>query len=56
MIIAFTYFYTAVTINPTQMAEDMKRNNGFILVLNQVKTTEYLDSVMSRITLPGSFS
>jgi len=56
MIIAFTYFYTAVTINPTQMAEDMKRNNGFIPGVKPGKrTAEYLDTIMSRITLPGSF-
>ena len=56
MIIAFTYFYTAVTINPTQMAEDMKRNNGFIPGIKPGKrTAEYLDAIMSRITLPGSF-
>ncbi|NDV45695.1 preprotein translocase subunit SecY [Paludibacter sp. 221] len=56
MIIAFTYFYTAVTINPTQMAEDMKRNNGFIPgVKPGKKTAEYIDTIMSRITLPGSF-
>ncbi|NPA35632.1 MAG: preprotein translocase subunit SecY [Chlorobi bacterium] len=55
MIIAFTYFYTAITINPTQMAEDMKRNGGFIPgVKPGRKTVEYLDSVMSKITLPGS--
>ncbi len=55
LIIAFTYFYTAITINPTQMAEDMKRNNGFIPgVKPGKKTAEYLDLVMSRITLPGS--
>ncbi len=55
MIIAFTYFYTAITINPTQMAEDMKRNNGFIPgVKPGKKTAEYLDVIMSRITLPGS--
>ncbi len=55
MIIAFTYFYTAITINPTQMAEDMKRNNGFIPGIKPGKrTTEYLDTIMSRITLPGS--
>ena len=55
MIIAFTYFYTAITINPTQMAEDMKRNGGFIPgVKPGKKTVEYLDSVMSKITLPGS--
>lgn len=55
LIIAFTYFYTAITINPTQMAEDMKRNNGFIPgVKPGKKTAEYLDVIMSRITLPGS--
>lgn len=56
LIIAFTYFYTAVTVNPTQMAEDMKRNNGFIPGIKPGKrTAEYLDTIMSRITLPGSF-
>jgi preprotein translocase subunit SecY len=55
LIIAFTYFYTAITINPTQMAEDMKRNNGFIPGIKPGKpTAEYIDTVMSRITLPGS--
>ena len=55
LIIAFTYFYTAITINPTQMAEDMKRNNGFIPgVKPGHDTAEYIDTVMSRITLPGS--
>ncbi|MFW9598680.1 MAG: preprotein translocase subunit SecY [Paludibacter sp.] len=55
MIIAFTYFYTAITINPTQMAEEMKRNNGFIPGVKPGKrTAEYLDDIMSRITLPGS--
>ena len=56
MIILFTYFYTAITINPTQMAEDMKRNNGFIPGIKPGKqTAEYIDTIMSRITLPGSF-
>lgn len=56
MIILFTYFYTAITINPTQMAEDMKRNNGFIPGIKPGKSTaEYIDAIMSRITLPGSF-
>ena len=56
MIILFTYFYTAITINPTQMAEDMKRNNGFIPGIKPgKKTAEYIDEIMSRITLPGSF-
>ena len=55
MIVIFTYFYTAITINPTQMAEDMKRNNGFIPGIKPGKrTAEYLDLIMSRITLPGS--
>jgi preprotein translocase subunit SecY len=55
LIIAFTYFYTAVTINPNQMAEDMKKNGGFIPgVKPGKKTVEFLDTIMSRITLPGS--
>ncbi len=55
LIIIFTYFYTAITINPQQMAEDMKRNGGFIPgVKPGKKTMEFLDSVMSKITLPGS--
>ncbi|HAN18432.1 MAG: preprotein translocase subunit SecY [Bacteroidetes bacterium GWC2_33_15] len=55
MIILFTYFYTAITINPSQMAEDMKKNGGFIPgVKPGRKTVEFLDTVMSRITLPGS--
>jgi preprotein translocase subunit SecY len=56
MIILFTYFYTAITYNPTQMAEQMKHNNGFIPGIKPgKKTAEYLDTIMSRITLPGSF-
>lgn len=55
MIIIFTYFYTAITINPNQMAEDMKRNGGFIPGIKPGrKTAEYIDNIMSRITLPGS--
>ena len=55
LIILFTYFYTAITINPVQMAEDMKRNNGFIPGIKPGKpTAEYIDTIMSRITLPGS--
>ena len=55
LIIAFTYFYTAITLNPTQMAEDMKRNNGFIPGVKPGKpTAEYIDTIMSRITFPGS--
>jgi preprotein translocase subunit SecY len=55
LIIAFTHFYTAITLNATQMAEDMKRNNGFIPgVKPGHDTAEYIDTIMSRITLPGS--
>jgi preprotein translocase subunit SecY len=55
LIIIFTYFYTAITINPNQMADDMKRNGGFIPgVKPGKKTAEFIDSVMSRITFPGS--
>ena len=55
MIVAFTYFYTAVTVNPNQMAEDMKKNGGFIPGIKPGKATaEYLDTIMSRITFPGS--
>ncbi len=55
LIVVFTYFYTAITINPNQMAEDMKKNGGFIPgVKPGRKTVEFLDTVMSRITLPGS--
>lgn len=55
LIIIFTYFYTAVTINPGQMADDLKRNNGFIPGVKPGKATkEYIDDVMSKITLPGS--
>lgn len=55
LIIVFTYFYTAITVNPSQMAEDMKRNNGFIPGIKPGKSTvDYLDGIMDRITLPGS--
>lgn len=57
LVIVFTYFYTAVTVNPTMMAEDMKKNGGFIPgVKPGKKTAEYIDSIMSRITLPGSIA
>jgi preprotein translocase subunit SecY len=56
LIIAFTYFYTAITINPTQMADDLKRNNGFIPGIKPGKATkDFLDRIMDRITLPGAF-
>ncbi|HRI26930.1 MAG TPA: preprotein translocase subunit SecY [Chitinophagales bacterium] len=55
MIIIFTYFYTALVINPSQMADDMKKNNGFIPgVKPGRKTAEFIDDILSRITLPGS--
>ena len=55
MVIVFTYFYTAITINPNQMSDDMKKNGGFIPGIKPGKrTSEYLDTIMSRITLPGS--
>ncbi len=55
LIIAFTYFYTAITINPHQMAEEIRRNNGLIPGVKPGKPTEeYLDSILSKVTLPGS--
>lgn len=55
LIIAFTYFYTAITVNPNQMAEDMKRNGGFVPgVKPGKKTSEFIDAIMSRITFPGA--
>ena len=55
LILAFTYFYTAITVRPNDMAEQMKKNSGFIPGIKPgKKTAEYLDSIMSRITLPGS--
>lgn len=55
LIVIFTYFYTAITVNPNQMAEDMKKNGGFIPgVKPGKKTSEFIDAIMSRITLPGA--
>ncbi len=55
LVIIFTYFYTAIIINPIQMADEMKRNGGFIPgVKPGRKTSEYIDAIMSRVTLPGS--
>ena len=55
LIVVFTYFYTAVTVNPTMMSESMKRDGGFIPgVKPGKKTVEYLDGIMSKVTLPGS--
>lgn len=56
LIILFTFFYTAITINPNQIADDMKRNGGFVPGIKPGKqTSEFIDSVLTRITLPGSF-
>ena len=55
LIIVFTYFYTAITMNSQQIADDLKRNNGFIPGIKPgKKTMEFIDDVISRITLPGS--
>jgi preprotein translocase subunit SecY len=55
LIIAFTYFYTAITINPNQMADDMKKNGGFIPGVKPGRTTAgFIDDIISKITLPGS--
>ncbi|NCA86953.1 MAG: preprotein translocase subunit SecY [Clostridia bacterium] len=55
MIVLFTYFYTAITVNPNQMADDMKKNGGFIPgVKPGRRTAEFIDTIMSRITFPGS--
>ena len=55
MIVFFTYFYTAITVNPSQIADDLKRNGGFIPgVKPGRKTTNFIDGIMSRITLPGA--
>ena len=56
LIVVFTYFYTALIVNPVQMADDMKRNGGFIPGIKPgKKTADFIDGIMSRITLPGSF-
>ena len=55
LVILFTFFYTAIIINPQQMADDMKRNNGFIPGVKPGKSTvTYIDNILTRITLPGS--
>ena len=55
LIILFTYFYTAIAVNPNQMADDMKRNNGFIPGVKPGRSTaDFIDDVMSKITLPGA--
>ncbi|PWG80012.1 preprotein translocase subunit SecY [Pararcticibacter amylolyticus] len=55
LIIAFTFFYTAITVNPVQMSDDMKKNGGFVPGIKPGKVTgDYIDAVISKITLPGS--
>ena len=55
MVVLFTYFYTAITVNPMQLADDMKRNGGFIPGIKPGKhTANYIDELLSRITLPGA--
>ncbi len=55
LVVLFTYFYTAIIVNPQMMADDMKRNGGFIPGVKPGKNTvTYIDTVMTRITLPGS--
>jgi preprotein translocase subunit SecY len=56
MIIIFTYFYTAITINPKQIADDLKRNGGFVPGIKPgTETADFIDTILSRITFPGSF-
>ena len=55
MILVFTFFYTAITVNPSQIAEDLKRNGGFVPGIKPGKqTSEYIDRILTRVTLPGS--
>jgi preprotein translocase subunit SecY len=55
LIVFFTYFYTAITLNPVEVADNLKKNGGFIPgVRPGKKTAEFLDNVLTKITLPGS--
>lgn len=55
LILAFTFFYTAITVNPKNIADDLKRNGGFIPGIKPGnQTSEFIDNVLTRITLPGS--
>jgi preprotein translocase subunit SecY len=55
LVVLFTYFYTAITVNPQMISEELKKNGGFVPgVKPGKKTMEYLDSIMSKVTLPGS--
>src|SRR4029077_12778950 len=56
IIVFFTYFYTAVVLNPNDLAENMRKYGGFVPGIRPGrKTAEYIDRVLSRITLPGAF-
>lgn len=55
MIILFTFFYTAITVNPEQISEDLKRNGGFVPGIKPgAPTSDFIDGIISKITLPGS--
>ena len=55
LIMLFTYFYTAITYNPVQISEDLKRNSGFIPGIKPgKKTADFIDTIISRITFPGA--
>ena len=55
MILVFTYFYTAISVNPNQIADDLKRSGGFIPGVKPGRaTSEYIDTILTRITLPGA--
>lgn len=55
LVIVFTYFYTAITVNPNEIADQLKRTGGFVPGIKPgKKTAEYIDSILSRITLPGA--
>ena len=57
MIVFFTYFYTAIAFDPTQVSQQMKQHGGFIPGIRPgKKTAEYIDNILSRVTLPGSFA
>ena len=56
MIIFFTYFYTAIAFNPKDVADNMKKQGGFIPGIRPGKqTSEFIDNILTKITLPGSF-
>ncbi|MDO6389418.1 preprotein translocase subunit SecY [Pontibacter sp. BT731] len=55
MILIFTYFYTAITVNPNQIADDLKRSGGFVPGVKPGRaTSEYIDNILTKITLPGA--